>query len=58
MVRNNYYKEGLATKVNKFKESTKPDEAMLSYKADWQKTLDNTLLTLKGPFAKKCLKII
>ena len=49
-------KEGLATRVNKYKESTKPDEAMAAYKADWQKTLDTTLLTLKGPFAKKMFK--
>lgn len=49
-------KEGLATRVNKYKESTKPDEAMAAYKADWQNTLDTTLLTLKGPFAKKMFK--
>lgn len=49
-------KEGLATRVNKYKESTKPDEAMAAYKADWQKTLDTTLPTLKGPFAKKMFK--
>jgi len=49
-------KEGLATRVNKYKESTKPDEAMSAYKADWQKTLDKTLPNLKGPFAKKMFK--
>ena len=29
---------------------------MAAYKEDWQKTLDKTLLTLKGPFAKKMFK--
>ena len=49
-------KEGLATRVNHYKESTKPDEAMAAYKADWDKTLKTTLSTLKGPFAKKMFK--
>ena len=49
-------KEGLATRVNKYKESTKPDDAMAAYKDDWEKTLNTTLATLKGPFAKKMFK--
>jgi hypothetical protein len=49
-------KEGLATRVNKYKESTKPDEAMAAYKDDWEKTLNTTLANLKGPFAKKMFK--
>tara|TARA_A100000171_G_scaffold33759_1_gene32150 strand:- start:2811 stop:5024 length:2214 start_codon:yes stop_codon:yes gene_type:complete len=49
-------KEGLATRVNKYKSSTRPDEAMSAYKADWQKTLDLTLPKLSGPFAKKMFK--
>jgi len=49
-------KEGFATRVNKYKESTKPDEAMSAYKADWKNTLETTLPTLKGPFAKKMFK--
>lgn len=48
--------EGLATKVNQFKESTKPDEAMLSYKAEWQKNLDKYSAKMTGPFAKKLFK--
>ena len=49
-------KEGLATRVNKYKESTKPDDAMAAYKDDWEKTLNTTLANLKGPFAKKMFK--
>jgi hypothetical protein len=49
-------KEGLATKANKYKESTKPDEALAGYKADWQATLDKTLPTLKGNMAKTMFK--
>ena len=49
-------KEGLATKANNYKESTKPDEALAGYKADWQATLDKTLPTLKGNMAKTMFK--
>jgi len=49
-------REGLATKANKYKESTKPDEALAGYKADWQATLDKTLPTLKGNMAKTMFK--
>ena len=45
--------EGLATRVNKYKESTKPDEAMAAYKADWEKTLKKYDNKFTGPFAKK-----
>ena len=49
-------KEGLATKANKYKESTKPDEALTGYKADWEATLNKTLPTLKGNMAKTMFK--
>ena len=49
-------KEGLATKANKYKESTKPDEALAGYKADWEATLNKILPTLKGNMAKTMFK--
>ena len=48
-----FLKEGLGTKVNKFKESTKPDEALANYKQEWQTQLDTITPTLKGKFAKR-----
>ena len=51
-----FLKEGLGTKVNKFKESTKPDEALANYKQEWQTQLDIITPTLKGKFAKRYFK--
>ena len=50
---NEIIKEGLGTKVNRFKESTKPDEALANYKQEWQTQIDTITPTLKGKFAKK-----
>ena len=53
---NEIIKEGLGTKVNRFKESTKPDEALANYKQEWQTQIDTITPTLKGKFAKKYFK--
>ena len=53
---NEIVKEGLGTKVNRFKESTKPDEALANYKQEWQTQIDTITPTLKGKFAKKYFK--
>ena len=52
----NVTKLGYGNEVNKLKESTKPDEAMASYKQLWQNKYDQILPTLKGKFSKKYFK--
>ena len=51
-----YSKKGLGTTVNELSESTKPDEALASYKAAWQSEYDRIVPTLKGKFSKQLFK--
>ena len=51
-----YSKKGLGTTVNELSESTKPDEALASYKSAWQSEYDRIVPTLKGKFSKQLFK--